>query len=115
MAIDRPPFPQKPRGPGLSFRDVGHRDLVEMNHRIANSLQLIAGYLMLQAKELAIGPGARSALHFVSQPLHGKRFHDLPSFAVALTEAPKLGCDSCRGCCLWRVDGCQGDLLIYEV
>jgi two-component sensor histidine kinase len=62
VATDRPPFPQKPRGPELSFRDIGHRDLVEMNHRIANSLQLTAGYLMLQAKELAIESSARSAL-----------------------------------------------------
>ena len=34
------------------FRDPSHRDLVEMNHRVANSLQLTASYLVLQAREI---------------------------------------------------------------
>lgn len=63
MTTDARGSPQtSPEGSGLHFRDVDHRDLVEMNHRIANSLQLTAAYLVLQAKELPDASNARSAL-----------------------------------------------------
>jgi two-component sensor histidine kinase len=60
MAVDN--FSQVPRGRASLFRDQGHRDLVEMNHRVANSLQLTASYLVLQARETTDSPGAKSAL-----------------------------------------------------
>ncbi len=53
---------KKPEGSGLHFRNIDHRDLVEMNHRVANSLQLTAACLVLQAKELPDASNARSAL-----------------------------------------------------
>jgi two-component sensor histidine kinase len=62
VATDAEGSPQSPAGSGLYFRDADHRDLVEMNHRIANSLQLTAAYLVLQAKELPDDSQARSAL-----------------------------------------------------
>jgi len=63
MATDARASPRKsPEPSGLHFRNVDHRDLVEINHRVANSLQLTAAYLVLQAKELPDASDARSAL-----------------------------------------------------
>ena len=63
MATDaRGSPPASPGRSGLHFRDVDDRDLVEMNHRVANSLQLTAAYLVLQAKELPDASNARAAL-----------------------------------------------------
>jgi two-component sensor histidine kinase len=63
MATDaRGSPPASPGRFGLHFRDVDDRDLVEMNHRVANSLQLTAAYLVLQAKELPDASNARAAL-----------------------------------------------------
>ena len=45
-------FSQASRVRASLFRDQSHRDLVEMNHRVANSLQLTANYLVLQAREV---------------------------------------------------------------
>jgi len=57
-----PPFLRKQHGSEPPFCGDRDRDLVEMNHRIANSLQLAANYLKLQAKELADDSRARLAL-----------------------------------------------------
>ena len=56
------PFLRKQHGSEPPFCGDRDRDLVEMNHRIANSLQLAANYLKLQAKELADDSRARLAL-----------------------------------------------------
>jgi two-component sensor histidine kinase len=42
------------------FRDRKHRDFTEMNHRIANSLQLTALYLKFQAEALNADSDART-------------------------------------------------------
>src|SRR5690242_19147198 len=50
---------------GLSpgtFRNRRHRDLMEMNHRVANSLQLAAVYLKLQAEKLGRDSDAKDVL-----------------------------------------------------
>jgi hypothetical protein len=43
VSPDGPRFLQTPKGAQLPFRDAASRGLVEMNHRIANSLQLTVG------------------------------------------------------------------------
>jgi two-component sensor histidine kinase len=63
VSPDGPRFLQNPKGPELPFRDAARRGLVEMNHRIANSLQLTVGYLKMQANELDRESGARQALN----------------------------------------------------
>jgi two-component sensor histidine kinase len=63
VSPDGPRFLQNPKGAQLPFRDAASRGLVEMNHRIANSLQLTVGYLRMQANELGGESGARQALN----------------------------------------------------
>src|SRR5260370_37368482 len=63
MPPDGPRFLQNPKGAELAFRDAASRGLVEINHRIANSLQLTVGYLRMQANELGGDAGARQALN----------------------------------------------------
>jgi two-component sensor histidine kinase len=63
MPPDGPRFLQNPKGAQLAFRDAASRGLVEMNHRIANSLQLTVGYLRMQANELGGESGASQALN----------------------------------------------------
>jgi two-component sensor histidine kinase len=63
VSPDGPRFLQNPKGPQLPSRDAASRGLVEMNHRIANSLQLTVGYLRMQANELGGESGARQALN----------------------------------------------------
>jgi len=63
MRPDGPRFLQNPKGAQLPFRDAASRGLVEMNHRIANSLQLTVGYLRMQANELGGESAARQALN----------------------------------------------------
>ena len=63
MSPDGPRSLQNPKGAQLPFRDAASRGLVEMNHRIADSLQLTVGYLRMQANELGGESGARQALN----------------------------------------------------
>src|SRR5260370_16532769 len=63
MPREGPRFLQNPKGAELAFREAAGRGLVEINHRIANSLQLTVGYLRMQANELGGDAGARQALN----------------------------------------------------
>ena len=63
MPPDGPRFLQNPKGAELAFGNAASRGLVEMNHRIADSLQLTVGYLRMQANELGGESGARQALN----------------------------------------------------
>src|SRR5260370_10785786 len=63
MPREGPRFLQNPKGAELAFREAAGRGLVEINHRIANSLQLTVGYLRMQANELGGDSGARQALN----------------------------------------------------